>query len=191
MEKRKNFSDENRFYVYGLYDPEKRLPFYIGKRNGERKNDHFYLSEEGSNLHKDRKIAKIKRQKREPYSEIIFDNLTELKAYDHEWALIHMLDVHPKVNLTNICYNWGTGVGSGENNPNYGKTLSDEWKKKISKSLEGRTFSEETKKKMSESHKGKTLSEKHKEKIYQTLTPKKTSPKSNGWRKTQMRLILL
>lgn len=84
----------------------------------------------GNNTHKGRKIAKIKREGRNPYSDIVFDNLTEAKAYDREWALIHMLDVHSKVNLTNINHSWGKGVGGGENAPWYGKERSEETIKK-------------------------------------------------------------
>ena len=88
---------------------------------------------------------------------------------------------------------------SGENNPNYGKPLSEETRKKISMSLLGRTLSEEarrkldknrpkfsgenhpmygkhhtkeTKKKMSESHKGKTFSEEHIENLRRASTGK-------------------
>ena len=39
-------------------------------------------------------------------------------------------------------------INRGENNPMYGKKLSEETKKKISESLEGHEVSEETKKKM-------------------------------------------
>ena len=91
------------------------------------------LVKETNNTHKDRKIAKIKREGRKPYSDIIFDNLKEVKAYDREWALIHIFDVHPKVNLTNINYSWGKGVGGGENAPWYGKNRSKETIEKISK----------------------------------------------------------
>lgn len=48
---------------------------------------------------------------------------------------------------------------SGENNPNYGKPLSDETKAKLSASLKGRVISEETRKKTSETMKGVSKSE--------------------------------
>ena len=131
MNKREKLCNEKRFYVYGLYDPKNELPFYIGKGCSYRKTDHFTGSCKGNNTHKDRKIAKIKRQGREPYSKVIFDHLTEAKAYDREWAVIHMLDVHPTVTLTNINYSWGKGVGGGENAPWYGKERSEETIKKI------------------------------------------------------------
>ena len=81
------------------------------------------------------------------------------------------------------------GSMTGENNPNYGKQMSDEQKKKLSESRRGQKawnkgkrgiYSEETLKKMSEAHsnisektrnkmseaqKGKTLSEEHRKKL--------------------------
>ncbi len=43
----------------------------------------------------------------------------------------------------------------GKNNPNYGKPLPEETKKKISEANKGKTHSDETKKKISEANKGK------------------------------------
>ncbi len=42
----------------------------------------------------------------------------------------------------------------GENNPNYGKTFSEEHRKKIGKAMKGKTLSEKTKQKISEATKG-------------------------------------
>jgi len=57
---------------------------------------------------------------------------------------------------------------SGENNPNYGKHWSEEWRTNHSKAISGENNvlfgthrSEETKRKISESNKGKIFSEKH------------------------------
>ena len=43
----------------------------------------------------------------------------------------------------------------GENNPNYGKTLSEDTRKKLSEANKGKVLSEETRRKISESNKGK------------------------------------
>lgn len=66
---------------------------------------------------------------------------------------------------------------SGENNPNYGKHLSDETKRKISEKTKGKTLSEETKRKISESMSGenhhmygKHHSEEHKKQISEKLS---------------------
>jgi len=49
------------------------------------------------------------------------------------------------------------GTGKGKNNPNYGKTTSEETKRKIGEASKGRTHSEESKRKMSVSR----IGEKH------------------------------
>jgi group I intron endonuclease len=54
---------------------------------------------------------------------------------------------------------------SGENNPNYGKPLSDETKEKLSASLKGRIISEETRKKTSDTMKGVSKSEETKKRM--------------------------
>jgi len=56
-------------------------------------------------------------------------------------------------------------ANKGENHPFYGKTHSEESKRKIGEAKKGITLSDETKRKMSEAHKGKTLSEEHKRKL--------------------------
>lgn len=167
MKNREKLDDNEKYYVYGLYDPEKRLPFYVGKGTKYRKDYHFYKSIKGDNPHKENKIAKIKKKRREPYSKIIWDNLTEAKAYDREWALIHILNVSPGLNFTNLDYTWGCSGPSikGENHYAYGKTLSKEHKRKISEANKGKTVSKEHRQKLSEAHKGKTISEKTKEKM--------------------------
>lgn len=60
----------------------------------------------------------------------------------------------------------------GENNPIYGKSISEETRKKKSKSLKGHTISEETRKKISESRKGWIPSDETKSKISNSLKGK-------------------
>jgi predicted DNA-binding protein YlxM (UPF0122 family) len=131
---------KNQYYVYGLYDPAESFPFYIGKGNGNRMNEHFTESYKGANSHKDNKIAKIKREGRNPYAEKLYDNLTEEQAYMREWALIN---VHfPK--LTNIKKSYGEGYAmNGEENPMYGKKRDEEIKSKIAKKLKGKNYGED------------------------------------------------
>lgn len=64
----------------------------------------------------------------------------------------------------------------GENNPNYGKPLSNEHKQNISKANKGRKHSKEIRNKMSESRKGKKHSIETKRKISQSHKGKKRSP---------------
>ena len=53
----------------------------------------------------------------------------------------------------------------GENNPNYGKERSEEYRKKLSDTLKGRKHSEGHKRKLSEVNKGKKLSEETRKKM--------------------------
>lgn len=62
----------------------------------------------------------------------------------------------------------------GSNNPNYGKTPSDETRKKISEKNKGKTVSEETRKKISEALKGK------KRKPFTNETKRKMSERQIG-----------
>ena len=64
-------------------------------------------------------------------------------------------------------------INSGENNPMYGKKISEETKNKISESLKGHKVSEETKEKISKSNKGKVKSENHKNKLRNSHKKKK------------------
>ena len=64
----------------------------------------------------------------------------------------------------------------GENNPNYGKTLSEEHRKKIGKAMKGKTLSEKTKQKMSEATKGENnpmYGKKHTEESKQKMSETK------------------
>ena len=61
---------------------------------------------------------------------------------------------------------------SGENNPNYGKPLSDETKAKLSSALKGRVITEESRKKRSETMKGVPKSDE---------TRKRMSEVRKGW----------
>lgn len=64
----------------------------------------------------------------------------------------------------------------GENNPNYGKTFSEETRKKIGKAMKGKTLSEKTKQKMSEATKGENnpmYGKKHTEESKQKMSETK------------------
>ena len=75
------------------------------------------------------------------------------------------------------------GKNTGENNPMFGKTHSEETKKKLSELNKGKTHSEETKKKLSELNKGKIINDETRRKISNAKTGKKREPFSEEWLK--------
>lgn len=164
-------------YVYGLFqrcvNNQLDKCFYIGKGCGNRLNEHFkefYLNEENSsNLHKTRKIKKLKSQGKKVYSRKIFNCLDEERAYKLERLLISFLGLE---NLTNI-FPGGEGGPSGSKNPakrlEVKKKISESWTDKRKKEqpkgenhpFYGCSHSEETKRKISNSRKGKCSGEDH------------------------------
>jgi hypothetical protein len=58
---------------------------------------------------------------------------------------------------------------SGKNNPNYGKTFSEEHRRKLSESHKGIRLSEETKRKVGDASRGRKFSEEHRQKISKAL----------------------
>ncbi len=93
---------KSEFYVYGLYEKNKTLPFYIGKGKDNRMYKHLQDSclkiDNKSNIHKINKILSIGKENIKPIK--IYDNLIDEKAsYDIEEILIKKY----KTGLTNIC----------------------------------------------------------------------------------------
>lgn len=146
----------NNYYTYA-YLREDRTPYYIGKGKDYRA------------------YSKVNRKVNVPPKDrIIFlkQNLTEEEAFKHEVYMIAVLgrkDLETGIlmNLTN----GGDGT-SGAIAWNKGGKCNEEWKRKISISLQGRNFSEEHRKKLSEAakcktpwNKGQPLSEETRKKI--------------------------
>ena len=160
----------NKYYTYA-YLREDRTPYYIGKGKGNRI---YRTNGRGCVKPKDK-------------SRIIFlkQNLTEKEAFKHE---IYMIAVFGRKDL-------GTGILLNRSNGGEGPSgfirsekqkkhlseikkgkkvydITEETRKKMSKSQKGRTHTEDSKKKISLSHKGKPkppLSKEHKEKIRNSL----------------------
>ena len=146
----------NRFYTYA-YLREDRTPYYIGKGKKFRAYSRW------------RKGLKPPKDK----SRIIFlkQNLTEEEAFKHE---IYMIAVFGRKDLgTGILHNRTNGgegasgtvksektrkklseANKGKNNPNYGKSFSEEHRRKMSEAHKGKVLSEEHRRKNSEAKKG-------------------------------------
>lgn len=121
-----------RFYTYA-YLREDRTPYYIGKGCGDR----IYSSNRTTKKPKDK-------------SRIIFlkQNLSEEEAFKHE---IYMIAVFGRKDLgTGILHNRTNG-GEGS----VGFVMSEETKRKISKSTKGKKRTEEFKNKMKIIHTGR------------------------------------
>jgi len=69
----------------------------------------------------------------------------------------------------------GSGCGSGEDNPSFGKKRSDEFKIKVSKALTGRPVSKETKEKLRIANSGRRVSDEAKVKMSTAHTGRKKS----------------
>jgi len=162
--------DPYRFYTYA-YLREDRTPYYIGKGVGSRAYKKYK--------------NKIKPPKDKTRIIFLKQNLLEEEAFKHEK---YMIAVFGRKDLgTGILHNRTDGgecssgricseetkvkIGTaqkGDKNHSYGKSLSEEHKKKLSEAGKNKVFSEETRKKLSEKNKGRTLSEETKRKISQS-----------------------
>ena len=92
---------KGEYYIYGLFAPNKKVPFYIGKGKGNRAKYHLREKSlnEDTNSHKCRTIRKIGVDNviiKRKYSHL----LSEEFAYDLEESTILYFGLE---NLTNIC----------------------------------------------------------------------------------------
>ena len=95
------------YYIYSYRDPQKQLPFYIGKGSGNRKLRHLKETKETTeNYLKWCKIQSILNRGEEPLIEIMFETNSEQEAYDKEAELIAKygrIDFEENGCLTNRC----------------------------------------------------------------------------------------
>ncbi len=169
----------NRFYTYA-YLRKDRTPYYIGKGNGKRAYE--------------RNRWEIKPPKDKFRILILKQNLNEEEAFRHEK---YMISVFGRKDLgTGILRNrtnGGEGPSgvlvsketrkklselrkckySGEKNPMYGKSHSEEVRKRMSESHKGKLIPEEVRKRMSKSHKDKSHSTKRKRKMSESKKGRK------------------
>lgn len=100
-------NEKNRYYVYGLYEEGKKLPFYIGKGEGTRLISHIdeALTEvvQEENIQFSKKIKIIRKNEGKIIPVIIKFGLTEDEAFMAELALINLINFSKEDEaLTNI-----------------------------------------------------------------------------------------
>lgn len=125
----------NNYYVYQLIDPRNSQPFYIGEGKGNRAYSHLTFTSGCNNPHKDRIIQKIKNAGLDIIVMIVKDNLSKDESRHFEELLIAEIGID---NLSNICPSSHPPILVGADNGFYGKTHTDENKKKCGDSNRGR-----------------------------------------------------
>jgi hypothetical protein len=123
-------------FIYSLSDENHNIK-YIGKTSclKRRLNDHICESKKGINTRKNRWILSLLKRNVIPLMEII----DEVPSSEWEFWEIFYISLFKSwgFQLTNNTVG-GNGTGSGINNPNYGKKLTEEHKKKCSIKLSGK-----------------------------------------------------
>jgi hypothetical protein len=78
------------YYVYVLIDPRNNQPFYVGKGKGNRVESHYYncAYNKKINLHKSRKIEKLKKLGYKPKYKIVFESSDVKLVFEEEKRLI-------------------------------------------------------------------------------------------------------
>lgn len=179
---------DRKFYVYGIFDPQKETPFYIGKGSGGRIKNHLgiYLLRTDKTL-KTKLIKKILKRGEEPILKKLFIQLSEEEAFQKEKDLIKL---YGRIDQNTGCLANHTDGGEGISGYSFPKDTfeersarfkgiprSEEVKRKISENRKGIFHTEETKRKISLKKKG-VCSEKQLE-INRQIAKKRIGKKLN------------
>lgn len=116
----------NNYYIYMYYDPDTNIPFYIGKGRYNRYRDVGSRSYNKCLHRKIQKLRKIKKYKVADFTKILFENLTNEEAFEHEICLIKQygrkhLNEGPLLNFTE-----GGGGVMGHPKEKTSKIIKDE-----------------------------------------------------------------
>lgn len=153
----------NNYYVYFLLDPSNfYLPFYVGKGKGERWKVHLNETVEDTiNKRKYLKIQKLRRLRFEPKVYFYACDLTESEAYKIEEEQIRRFGrkgFEEDGILTNLCLGARPpGFNNCQDKDAFRKAISNA-QKGDKNHFYGKTHSEESRKKIGKAHKGKTIS---------------------------------
>lgn len=163
------YDDSLDYYVYYLMNPLSGSPFYVGKGKNMRCYQHLTDKMEYSrNKRLTGHIRNLRANGIEPVVVKICENMMEEDAYileEQEILKYGRKGFDEGGCLMNVFISIRPIVRRGKDNGFYGKTHTEEAKKKISERNRGRKRSEEAKRKISEAHLGKPKSEEHRRKI--------------------------
>jgi hypothetical protein len=151
--------------VYELIDPLTKIPFYVGKGNITRPQEHFNLicaGKKSSSLRLSLFLKKMKADGRTPIANIVAENLSNADALQKETDLIlkyGRIDYEEHGVLLNH------------------RVTQNDWT--------GRHHSTETRLKISESKKGQVPSEKDAHRLKTMNLGRKHPPRSDSWKEKQ------
>lgn len=168
---------KNRYYVYHIINPLTDRIFYVGKGTGSRCKQHLTDKKEYAfNKRLNGYIRNLIENNTPPIITKIAENLTEQEAYELEESEIKKYGrrgIDDEGILLNLIESGRPPVFKGKNHPWYGRTHTDETKRKISE-----TKKELYKKGLIKTRKGYKHTEEAKEKNRQAHLGKKQSPES-------------
>lgn len=135
----KGYQEMITVYIYGLYDPRTFELRYIGKTVNLKTRLGKHIQEakgyHGHNLYKERWIRQLLSDNLKPIL------ITIGKCTNDNWQEVEREYINTArergINLTNLA-DGGVGASAGENNPRFGKPLSQEAKDRISQANKGK-----------------------------------------------------
>jgi hypothetical protein len=164
-----------------LIDPRNGEPIYVGKGCRGRMLQHWSMYVIGSKVMTGRNPkleSKLRKIASEGFESPIYEKWAENE--DEDYCLFlesYIIDFIGLENLCNITSGGNTGPAmKGTENPFWGKSHSEETRRKLSELGKGRNHSEESRKKMGESRRGRKHSEETRAKMSRVAKGRKFSP---------------